>query len=104
MMVSLHRLSRRRYTFPTLSDLSFILIRWQEFRDNEGRPVASVSLEFSLKDFVCQGILDSTEGAFENQLLGIPSYELCKDVNNALSLYRGRKKRSIGGGFTLPFR
>ncbi|KAI8948176.1 hypothetical protein F4801DRAFT_604658 [Xylaria longipes] len=70
----------------------------QEFRDKEGRPVASVALKLSLKDFICRRILDSPEGAFEDPVLSISSEELCKNLNNALVEYREVKKDDIQEG------
>ncbi|KAI0190671.1 hypothetical protein EV127DRAFT_480911 [Xylaria flabelliformis] len=62
------------------------------FRDKEGRPVASVALEISLKDFICRGILASPEGAFKDPVLKITSEELCRRLDRALMEYHVYRK------------
>ncbi|KAI1747631.1 hypothetical protein F4782DRAFT_535291 [Xylaria castorea] len=83
----------------------------QEFRDKESRPVSSVVLELSLKDFVCREILASPEGAFEDPVLRITSEELCQRLNEGLLEYREYRKyeiqeehseMSVKGGTTSP--
>ncbi|KAH8167597.1 hypothetical protein CIB48_g649 [Xylaria polymorpha] len=73
----------------------YILTRQWEFRDNEGKPAASVALELSLKDFICRKLLDSPEAAFKEPVLSVSSEKLCEIFNKVLVEYRENRKYHI---------
>ncbi|KAI1429137.1 hypothetical protein F5Y12DRAFT_728256 [Xylaria sp. FL1777] len=64
-----------------------VRVQNEEFRDEKGRPVGSVSLRLPLQDFICKGIADSSAGRFQEHL-EISSEALCESINDTLMDYR----------------
>ncbi|KAI0529788.1 hypothetical protein GGR58DRAFT_495662 [Xylaria digitata] len=110
MYLTEHRNERRKYANDEENETNLVTFSvWrvsdngepiqtiadQGFRDKSGEPVASASLEISLKDFICQGILYSPEGAFRDPGLDLSSKELCKVIDEFLMESCEEKKDEI---------
>ncbi|KAI0974113.1 hypothetical protein F4678DRAFT_458905 [Xylaria arbuscula] len=67
-----------------------VCIQDEEFRDEQGRAVDSVSLRLQLQDFICNGVADA---GFEEQL-EISAAALCTSIDGTLRDYR-RKRGNI---------
>jgi hypothetical protein len=81
--------------FPVLvnksSQITLLTIE-QVFRDQDGNPDASVKLQLSLKDFICENVTSSF-GDFENPQLVISSESLCEYYEASLALYLKNEAR-----------
>lgn len=67
------------------------------FRDEEGNPIQSASLQLELQDFICPDIADSRERGerFEAPRLEISSVDLCQCIHDALQEYRQERPEEV---------
>lgn len=67
------------------------------FRDPEGNPIQSASLQLRLQDFICADIADHREKAeaFNAPLLKISSEDLCTTIEADLHDYRRKRPRAV---------
>ncbi|KAI0104666.1 hypothetical protein GGR51DRAFT_572588 [Nemania sp. FL0031] len=67
------------------------------FRDEDGNPIKSTSLQLQLQDFVCQDIADPKEKwkRFKAPPLEISSELLCERIQNRLKMYRTKRPEAV---------
>ncbi|KAI1355136.1 hypothetical protein F5Y01DRAFT_270902 [Xylaria sp. FL0043] len=71
-----------------------VRVQDEEFRDENGRAIGSVSLRLPLRDFICRGLEDSLTGRSQEHF-EMSAEELCESVGDALESYRQKRSKAM---------